>query len=406
MSNPTTLRIETPRAYLPLLSPARYKGAYGGRAGGKSHHFGEALIEQAVLDQNYRAVCIREVQRSLDQSVKRLLEDKIEAMGVGHYFDVQKTQIKTKGDGIIIFNGMQDHTADSIKSLESFDLAWVEEAQALSRRSLDLLRPTIRKEGSELWFSWNPRQPTDPVDQFFRSGKPPPDSICIGVNWYDNPWVPEVLKKEIKWDYSEDPVAAAHVWEGEYWAKSEAQVFGGKWTVEEFEPKEEWSGPYHGVDWGFSRDPTTIVRVWVFDNTLYIESEAYGVGVDLGLDTSKLFERVPLARGHKLRADNARPESISLMQKGGTGWTGWDIVAAPKWPGSVEDGIQFIRGHRNIVIHPRCAYAEREARLYSHKVDKLTGDVMPAIEDKHNHIWDAVRYALAPLIRQRNWRPL
>lgn len=397
------LRVETPRVFAPLLGPARYKGLYGGRGGGKSHHFAEAIVVRSVMRPGLRFAGIREIQRTLSESVKRLVEDKIIYLGVQQYFEVQKSEIKSHGGGLMLFHGMQDHTAESIKSLERMDVSWVEEGQSLSKRSLDLLRPTIRAPGSELWFSWNPSQPTDAVDAFLRSSDPPPDSVVVHCGWQDNPWLPDELRAEIEYDYRIDPNAAAHVWEGEYWARTDAQVLGGKWVVDAFEPKEEWDGPYHGVDWGFSRDPTVLVRLWIFAGTLYVEHEAYGVGVDLGADTSRLFDSVPLARGHILRADNARPESISLMRKGGTGWDGWSIVAAPKWAGSVQDGVGHLRGFERIVIHPRCKYAEREARLYSHKVDRLSGDVMPAIDDKHNHIWDAVRYALAPLIRHRKW---
>ncbi|NDC25383.1 MAG: PBSX family phage terminase large subunit, partial [Proteobacteria bacterium] len=196
----TTLRIETPRWARPLLSPARYKGAFGGRGSGKSHFFAELMVEEHLLNPSSRSVCVREVQKSLSQSVKRLLELKIEAMNAGAYFEVQEAVIKAKkGDGAIIFQGMQNHTADSIKSLEGYDRAWVEEAQSLSQRSLDLLRPTIRKPGSELWFTWNPSHISDPVDQLLRGEAPPQDAVVVEVNFEDNPWFPEVLRDEMEY---------------------------------------------------------------------------------------------------------------------------------------------------------------------------------------------------------------
>ena len=149
----TTLKIQTPRWAVPLLKPARYKGAFGGRGSGKSHCFAEMLIEAHIMDQSQSSVCVREIQKSLNQSVKRLIEHKISTMNAGDYFEVQDAVIKSRhGPGLIIFQGMQNHTADSIKSLEGYDRAWVEEAQSLSQRSLDLCLPTIRKPGSELWF--------------------------------------------------------------------------------------------------------------------------------------------------------------------------------------------------------------------------------------------------------------
>ncbi|KKM92397.1 hypothetical protein LCGC14_1218850 [marine sediment metagenome] len=405
----TTLQIETPRVFAPLLAPSRYKAAHGGRGGGKSHFFAEAIVERLVLDPTARIVCIREVQKSLRQSVKKLIEDKIVKFGVGDLFTVMETEIRTLSGGVIIFQGMQNHTAESIKSLEAFDVAWVEEGQVLSQRSLRLLRPTIRKEGSELWFSWNPGQSSEPVDAFFRGDNPPPDAIIVEVGYEDNPWLPETLKQEYEYDYKNDPDGAAHVWGGGYWSKSDAQVFGGKWRVDEFEPREDWDGPYQGADWGFSKDPTTLVRVWIYNNRLWIECEAHGVGVDLGIPTARLWSRIPYAHQYLIRADNARPESISLMNKlddpkleGGR----WRVEPVLKWPGSVQDGIAHIRKYEEIIIHPRCKMAQQEARLYRHKEDRLTGDILPDIVDAWNHIWDAVRYALQPIIRTRSWRML
>src|SRR6185295_9751635 len=140
-----TLQINTPRWAIPIVSkPSRYKGAHGGRGSGKSHLFGEYLIERCATEK-VDAVCVREIQKSLNQSVKKLIEGKIESLGVSHLFEVQRDQIISAHGGRIIFQGMQNHTADSIKSLEGYDIAWVEEAQTLSQHSMDLLRPTIRK---------------------------------------------------------------------------------------------------------------------------------------------------------------------------------------------------------------------------------------------------------------------
>lgn len=210
------LRIDTAEAFEPLLYSARYKGAYGGRGSGKSHFFAEMLIEDSLRIPGLRSVCIREVQKSLKESAKRLLEDKIQQMGVGRYFDCQKEQIITPGGGVIIFQGMQDHTAESIKSLEGFDRAWVEEAQTLSSRSLQMLRPTIRGESSEMWFSWNPRLKIDPVDAMFRAGEMPTGGVCVKANWSDNPWFPAVLEQERLDCLRDDPDQYDHIWEGGY----------------------------------------------------------------------------------------------------------------------------------------------------------------------------------------------
>jgi phage terminase large subunit len=218
------LRILTAKVFEALLAPSRYKGAYGGRGSGKSHFFGELLVEICQAEPGTSAVCIREAQRTLAQSSKRLIESKIAALGVGSQFRIFNDKIETPGDGIIIFRGMQDHTADSIKSLEGFRIAWVDEAQTLSTRSLSLLRPTIRAKGSELWASWNPRRKLDAIDDFLRAKKPP-DSIVVNANWRDNPWFPAVLEDERKTDLSLYPDRYDHIWEGDYIRAFEGAYF-------------------------------------------------------------------------------------------------------------------------------------------------------------------------------------
>jgi phage terminase large subunit len=212
------LSIPTAEVFEPLLVPSRYKAAHGGRGSGKSHFFGEKLIDDSLYEKGLRSVCIREVQKSLKDSAKRLIEDKLQDMGLGerHGFKVFREVIETPGDGVILFQGMQDHTSESIKSLEGFDRAWAEEAQTLSANSLKLLRPTIRKDGSELWFSWNPRRKADPVDLMFRGGSPPTDSIVVRANWNHNPWFPSVLEQERKDCLKNDPDQYDHIWEGGY----------------------------------------------------------------------------------------------------------------------------------------------------------------------------------------------
>lgn len=211
----SVLRVSVPRAYAPLLQPARYKGAHGGRGSAKSHFFAERLILRC-LERKTRAVCIREVQNTLRDSVRQLLVDKIVKFGLEDEFEVLEAEIRVRRNGgLIIFRGMQNYSAENIKSLEDFDVAWVEEAQTLTERSLRLLRPTIRKDGSELWFSWNPRYETDAVDKFLRQN-PPPGAVVVSVNWDANPWFPKELRDEMSHDYATDPEMADHVWGGAY----------------------------------------------------------------------------------------------------------------------------------------------------------------------------------------------
>jgi len=215
---------EVARVFAPLLEPARYKGAHGGRGSGKSHFFAEQLVEDSLYHKGLLSVCIREVQQTLKHSSKRLIEKKIQDMGVGKQFKVWNDRIETPGDGIIAFQGMADHTAESIKSLEGFSRAWVEEAQTLSLRSLTLLRPTIRAENSEIWAGWNPRRKSDAVDEFLRASKPK-DAIVVEANWRDNPKFPKVLDDERLLDLEKYPDRYDHIWEGGYAKALEGAYF-------------------------------------------------------------------------------------------------------------------------------------------------------------------------------------
>lgn len=394
----STLQIPTPKWALPLLQPARYKGAHGGRGSGKSHFFAEAMIEAHIMDPSSRSVCVREVQRSLAQSVKRLLELKIESMNAGAYFEVQEAVIKAKrGDGMILFQGMQNHTSDSIKSLEGYDRAWVEEAQSLSQRSLDLLRPTIRKPGSELWFTWNPSSSEDPIDQLLRGQNPPPDAAVCEVNWQDNPWFPDVLRSEMEYDRKRDPDKYAHVWAGGYLAHSNARVFRN-WRVEEFEAPADAMFRL-GADWGFASDPTVLVRCYLVGRTLYVDHEAYMVGCEI-IDTPALFETVPESDRWPIVADSARPETISHLRKHGYP----KILAAAKGPRSVEEGVEWLKSC-DIVVHPRCRHVIDELTLYRYKTDPITGQVLPVLDDRDNHTIDALRYACEGTRRAQAAKP-
>lgn len=381
----TVLQIETPRVYLPLLEPARYKGAHGGRGSGKSHFFAEMMIERHISEKT-DSVCVRENQKSLDQSVKKLLEHKIEKLNAGAYFEVQDARIKSHNGGIIIFQGMQNHTAESIKSLEGFDIAWVEEAQTMSQKSLDMLRPTIRKPGSELWFSWNPRNATDPVDVLLRGEVLPPGAVVVEANYVDNPWFADTpLVEEMEFDRKRDFDKYTHVWLGQYVKNSEARVFKN-WSIEECEAP---AGAVFrlGADWGFSVDPSVLVRCWIDGKRLYVDYEAYMVGCEIDA-LPALFMSVPDAEKWPITADSARPETISYMRKHGFP----KILPAVKGARSLEEGVEFLKSF-DIVVHPRCKHLIDELTMYSYKTDPLTGVVIPQLEDKDNHVIDSLRYA-------------
>jgi phage terminase large subunit len=389
-----TVDFPTARAYTPFLQPSRYKGAWGGRGSAKSHAFAENLLKRCIEKPGTRAVCVREVQRSLEQSVKRLLEDKINSFKLQDYFPVSKTDIGTPGGGVIIFQGMQDHTADSIKSLEGFNVAWVEEAQTVSHRSLTLLRPTIREPGSEIWLTWNPRHATDPVDVLLRGTDKLHDAIVVGTSYRDNPWFPDVLRAEMEWDRGHDIEKYNHVWLGHYEGRSEARVFKN-WVVEEFVAPLD-AVFYFGGDWGFAVDPSVLVRCHAIGRKLYVDYEAYKIGAEID-HLPALFDTVPGAREWPIIADSSRPETISYMQRNGF----QRMEPSRKGAGSVKEGIAFLQNY-DIVVHPRCTHAIDELTCYSFKTDKLTGIITPHLQDSENHVIDALRYAVEKLKNSAN----
>lgn len=390
--------IDLPEWAQDFWPPARYKIAYGGRGGAKSWNFARMLALKAATS-NLRILCARELQNSIQDSVHQLIVDQINAMGLSPLFQIQEAKIIGAYGSEIMFKGVRGmkNNAQALKSLEGVDICWIEEGQTVSDASLKTLVPTIRKPGSEIWITFNPDQKTDPVYRLAMD--PPPGSIVRHVNWDSNPWFGETsLPAEREYMQRVDPDAYAHIWEGQCREFSDAQVLRGKYRIEAFEPQPYWSGPYFGADWGFSVDPTALGKLWIHDRTLCVEHEAYGVGVEID-QTPALFDKVPDSRKHIIRADSARPETISYMRR-----AGFNVQGAEKGPGSVEDGVAHLRSYEAIVIHPRCRHFAEEARLWSYKVDKLSGDVLPVLQDGNDHCWDAARYALEPIIKRGTGR--
>ena len=391
------LEIETIEQFTPLFEPehpqyhARYKVFYGGRGGRKSWEVARACLLKALQSKTL-VVCTREFQNSISDSVLRLLANQIELLGLSYFFEIQKTTIIGKNGSEFIFKGLNGLTVDSIKSLEGADICWVEEGHSVSDHSWRVLIPTIRKPNSEIYITFNPDLPTDPV--YVRFIAQSPDNCYVSkVNYLDNPDCPAVLIEEANYLKRVDYEAYAHVWLGEVRYHTEAQVFKGKYRVETFEVDESYNYPLNGADWGFSVDPTVSVRCYIKDRKLYIRNEAYKVGCEID-DTPALFEKIPGANQYVIRADSARPELVSYMKR-----AGFRIESVEKWPGCVEDRIDFIRNFEAIIVHPDCTHTAEEMRLYSYKTDKRTGDVLPVLLDKHNHCIDAIGYALTPLIK-------
>lgn len=346
--------------------------------------------------ESLRILATREYQASIRESFHAELALAVKSTPwLADHYTVGESFITGKNGTEFIFRGLRQNIS-SIRSMARIDLCIVEEAEDVPEQSWRDLLPTIRSEGSEIWAIWNPQLDGSPIDNLLRK-HPPADALIAEIHYQDNPWFPAVLERQRQHDQSRlDPQTYAHVWEGAYLTNSNAQVLAGKVRVSEFSPKAHWDGPYHGLDFGFAQDPTAAVKCWIADDTLYVEHEGGRIGLELDDTAPFLKAKLPHVEQYLIRADSARPESISHLNR-----KGLKVVAAPKWSGSVEDGIQHLRAYREIVIHPRCTETIREARLYSYKVDRLTGDVMPTIVDAFNHYIDAIRYALAPLIQQR-----
>ena len=339
--------IKFPSAFEDLFRPARYKVYYGGRGGGKSWMVARALLIKG-LEGKVRVLCAREFQTSIADSVHKLLSEQIDALGLAPYYEVQKTRIIGLNGTEFIFKGLR-HNVQEIKSTEGVDYCWIEEAQSVSEESWAVLVPTIRQADSEIWMTFNPQDDDDPTYRKFVLN-PPPNSVVRKVSWRDNPHFPQVLRDEMEYLQRVDPDAYAHVWEGETRTISDAVILRGKVEVRPFEtpPVDRF---YFGADWGFSQDPTVLIRCFVIDRTLYIDHEAYSIGCDID-KTPALFDKVPESRKWPIYADSARPETISYMRR-----AGFNISAAEKWSGSVEDGIAFLRSFERIVIHERCKHA-------------------------------------------------
>lgn len=377
-----------------LYEPHRYKVLYGGRGSGKSWAVARALIAIADFGRT-RILCCREVQNSIKDSSYQILKDMAHRMGLANRFTFKDAEIVHNGTGSrFIFSGLL-RNENSIRSKEGIDICWVEEASSVSQTSWDVLSPTIRKDGSELWITFNPLTVDDPTNVFIEN--PPPGAFVRKVNYWDNPYFPEELRQQMEWDKANDYEKYLHIWEGYPLTISDAQVFKGRFSVESFDD-DLWQKAdrlFFGADFGFARDPSTLIRCFIHERRLYVDYEAYGTGVEID-ELPALYDSVPGSRKWPIKADSARPETISYLRSR----CGFNISAAAKWQGSVEDGIAYLKGFDKIIIHPRCTHTADEFKLYSYKVDRQTNEVLPIVLDKYNHAIDGIRYALDGYITQ------
>ncbi|MDA5608708.1 PBSX family phage terminase large subunit [Pasteurella multocida] len=398
-------QIEIPPKLIPVFSKPnmRYRGSFGGRGSAKTRTFAKmtavVAYQRAMNNESGVILCGREFMNSLEDSSLEEIKQAIRSEPfLEAFFEIGEKFVRTKCGRIsYVFTGLR-HNLDSIKSKARILLAWVDEAESVSEIAWQKLLPTVRESNSEVWVTWNPEKKGSATDLRFRQSIPE-NAMIVEMNYTDNPWFPDVLEQERLNDKKRlDDATYRWIWEGAYLEASEAQIFKGKYEELEFKPNQDFNGPYFGLDFGFAKDPTAAVKCWVFDNNLYIEHEAGKTGLELDHTAGFMKERVPDIEKYILRADSARPESISYLKRNGIP----RIEGVKKWSGSVEDGIEHIKSYRKIYIHPRCKETLREFRLYSYKTDRLTGDVLPTVLDEHNHYIDAIRYALNPLIQSKN----
>jgi len=399
---PTTIQtsFDLPEKFQALFWPGyRYRVFWGGRGGAKSISFARALLARAFTEK-LLILCAREFQNSIQDSVLRTLATQIYELGLSAWFDIQRTTVICKTTGSeFIFKGLHNNITE-IKSMSGVNICWVEEGSSMSEESFLILDPTLRNN-SELWISFNPSEATDPVYQRFVTTKPP-NAIVVRVGYADNPWFPKEL--ETLRLYMRDEPDYGWIWEGECRENAEAAIFHGKVMVRTFDEAPEKTRFYHGLDFGFANDPTVLVRCWIrpsidgYGEDLMIDREAYGHGVELDEMADWLDMCCETVRsGWGIKADSARPETISYLAR-----QGFSITAAEKWPGSVEDGITHLRAFRHIVIHERlCPQTAREYRTYRYRLDKKDGTILPLIEEKNDHAPDATRYALDGMIQKR-----
>lgn len=406
----TTVKLELPDKLIPVFTPPRgslaYRGAYGGRGSAKTRTFAlmTAVFAIQMASENKRGVilCAREFMVSLEDSSLTEIKEVIRSIPwLESQFDIGEKYIRTKCGRIkYLFAGLR-HNVESIKSKARVLLTWVDEAETVSEMAWNkLINTVMREDGSELWATWNPESPESATHRRFREHTPE-RSMIIELNWMDNPWFPAGLEQERVADQKYRPETYGHTWEGEFLTLTAAQVFGGRYDVEEFEVDPLWDGPYQGGDWGYSQDPTVAIRAYISDRTLYISHDVGGKAIELD-DVPARMCAIPDFAVHTTRWDSAQPSMISHVKGKGLPKS----VGVKKGAGSIEDGIAFIRAFDRVIIHPRCVETLREFRLYAWKVDRLSGDITNKLIDDNNHYIDALRYALEPIMRQRkgiNW---
>lgn len=374
-----------------FLEKYRFNVSYGGRGRGATWNIAKGLLAESI-EAKHRILCTREFQNSINESVYATLVSQIELHKLDAYFNIQKTGIESITGSEFIFKGLR-HNIDSIKSMEGITRCWIAEADKVPQDSLDKLIPTIRTPGSKFYIDFNTDSVDDPIYKMFVE-QDRPDTYTIFQTYKDNPFFPDVLRADMEWDRANDMDKYLWVWEGQPRSFSDACVFHDRYIIDDFKTPDD-AQFYHGIDWGFAQDPTVAVRAFIKDGKLFVDQEVGAVGIDID-NLPKMFDAIPTLRRWVSYADNSRPETISYMKKQGYPY----MRPSLKGKGSVEDGIELLKAFGKIIIHPRCKGLLKEMKLYRYKTNSLTGDVMPLLEDKHNHYIDALRYSMGSLVKK------
>lgn len=390
------MNVEFPEKLRPIFQPNRTKVAHGGRGSAKSWGFARALLIQAAQSP-LRVLCAREVQKSIKDSVHRLLSDQIQAMGLGGHYEVLDTEIRGKNGSLFLFAGLATHTVESIKSFEGVDKCWVEEAQTVTKRSWDVLTPTIRKDGSEIWVTLNPDMETDETYQRFVANAPA-GAFVVQMNWRDNPWFPQVLEIERQETLRRDPDNYQNIWEGVPRRVSEGAIY--RFEIERlYEEKRVRLVPYdpllkvHTVwDLGWN-DAMSIgmvqrsgAEVRFIDHlknshrtldwyVAQLEKKPYRWGTDF----------IPHdGRARNMQTGKSTEEALQAMKR--------NVVVLPLL--DVEEGIKAAR-----LLFPRvyfdqdkCPELLESLKRYQRQINEKTREPGAPLHDQYSHDADMFRY--------------
>ena len=385
------MKMKIPKVYKPLWKKdKRFYFLRGGRGSGKSWAVADWLLVTLLRNPDLNLVCLREVQRSIKHSSKKLLSDRINMLGLNDYFEVLLTEIRVKhGNGVIIFNGLQDHTVDSIKSLEGFSLCWVEEAQTITSHSLELLIPTIRAEGSKIVFTYNPKNETDPIE-LLRDEKE--NKVVIHSTYLDNNFAPTTIYEEAEEMKKKRPQKYNHIYLGQY-GQSEGLVFENVEcrAIREIEVK--GLECVQGLDFGYTNDPTAFCINYI--DTVNKKFFVYDGFYKKGLLNSQIANEIKKLNAHKhiIFADSAEPKSIDTLKLDGIS----RIRAAIKGKDSINAGIDFLLDYE-IVINAHLKDFMQEAYNYTWAIDRKTNKPTNKPIDDFNHFWDSCRYSVSDKI--------